>query len=170
MKKFVMILGVLLSSTSFANLSAKSEVLKTAINFGNSVHCYGEPYHQNKPLNSVFGIDESRYAVLQYVDLRCSGGSGTGAWILTPVDYYGSRAVVDIDNYPKGDMFENLNINTKVIKNVSYHLKNKQLSFTHNEYDDKDSNCCPSLMYRTTIDLQNNKVVLHQLLGKKRDF
>lgn len=169
MKKIMILMCVLLSGASFANTSVKSDVLKVALNYGNSVHCGGAPYHENQPLKSVFEIDEDYYAVLQFVDLYCSGGSGTGAYILTPVNYhYGRHAAIDVDDYPSGDMFENLNINTKNVENVTYDPKSKQLSFIHYEYDDKDGNCCPSLKYRTTINLKNNKIVSHKLLGKQK--
>lgn len=168
MKKFVLILCMLLANTSFADMTtAKSEALKVALNFSSSVHCHGVPYDENRPLNSVFYIDEYQFAVLQYVDLNCSGGSGTGAYILTPVMYTGgTRYAINTLDYPSGDVFEPFNLNTKDMENVVYNASKKHLSFNHWEYDEKDGNCCPSLKYNTTIDLKNNIIINRRFLGK----
>lgn len=154
-----------------ANSNDKQKVLNTALRYANSVHCNGVAFHENSPLKSVFkiGNDEyANYAVLQHVDVRCSGGSGSGAYILTPIrPAIAGHFVVDLDDYPDGDMFENLNINTKSIENVSYDASRKYLTLTHWEYGDDDPNCCPSLKYRITINLANNRIINRQFLGKE---
>lgn len=170
MKKFTLAFCVLLMSVSgFAYASDKKEALKVALSYGNSVHCLGVPFHENNPLRSVFVIDEDQFAVLQYVDLYCSGGSGTEAYILTPVMYMGgTRYSVNTLDYPRGDIFDSLNLNTKYMENVVYNASKKYLSFNHLEYDEKDSNCCPSLKYNTTIDLKNNIIISRRFMGKER--
>lgn len=177
MKKLVMTCTMsMLASTIMLNAHAsgndKQNVLNTALRYGNSVHCNGVAFHEDSPLNSVFkiGDDEfAKYAVLQYVDLDCAGGSGTDSYILTPINpSIAGRFSVDLSNYPNGDMLEDLNINGKFIQSVSYDASRKYLTLTHLEYDDDDSNCCGSLKYRTIINLTNNRIVNQQFLGKER--
>lgn len=157
----VMLIGLALPN-AHASTSDKQSALNVALRYGNSVHCQGEAFHEDRPLNSVFRINEMRYAVLQTVDLICSGGSGTVKAILTPVNVYVSRAAVDLQEYPEGDMLENHPIG-RFIERASYDESKKYLTLTHLEYDDNDS--MPSLKYRTVINLENNRIINQQFLG-----
>lgn len=153
----------------------KQQALNKALAFGNSVHCQGTPFSTTNPLKSVFVIDDNddgseirTYAVLQSVDLNCGGGSGTGSFILTPVQQQGSRFYVDKEQSEDGNLFDQVadeNFNPRFIEQVNYDPYSKKLNLITLGYAQNDGNANPSQKWKYVISLDSMMVESSKLLG-----
>ncbi len=153
----------------------KQQALEKALAFGNSVHCNGTAFDENKPLNSVYLIDDSNddnniksYAVLQLVDIGCAGGSGTTGFILTPVQQQGSRFFVDKESSENGDLFEKINdenFNSRFIKRANYDSNTKKLNLVTLGYGENDGNNFPSKKWKYVISLDTMTIDESEELG-----
>ncbi|VWX31195.1 conserved exported hypothetical protein [Moraxellaceae bacterium 17A] len=153
----------------------KQQALNKALAFGNSMHCQGTPFSTTNPLKSVFVIDDNddgseirTYAVLQSVDLNCGGGSGTGSFILTPVQQQGSRFYVDKEQSEDGNLFDQVadeNFNPRFIEQVNYDPYSKKLNLITLGYAENDGNANPSQKWKYVISLDSMMVESSKLLG-----
>lgn len=153
----------------------KKQALNKALAFGNSVHCQGTPFSTTNPLKSVFVIDDNddgseirTYAILQSVDLNCAGGSGTGSFILTPVQQQGSRFYVDKEQSQDGNLFDQVadeNFNPRFIEQVNYDPYSKKLNLITLGYAENDGNANPSQKWKYVISLDSMMVESSKLLG-----
>lgn len=178
MRKILSLLTLcLVSFQSFATptINDKKQALDKALAFGNSVHCQGTPFDTSNPLKSVFVIDNNddgseirTYAVLQSVDLNCAGGSGTGSFILTPVQQQGSRFYVDKEQSEDGNLFDQVadeNFNPRFIEQVNYDPYSKKLNLITLGYAENDGNAHPSQKWKYVISLDSMMVESSKLLG-----
>lgn len=172
----------------------KEQALNVAIEYSNAVHCGGKPlytkqYNDKNVIVLQGGNDEAVYGVFLISSFDCEFGMHSNAPVLVPVvresihqmlggQYHIPRLLENNKQQESSDtaiLTDNL---LKIIDSehfiggifeMAYDENKKALTIHHRYHDADDSNCCPTLNYKSVIDFsdwQNPTMSEHTFLGK----